>query len=248
MSLLRQRKQIEQAVAGLLPLEDERKLRAHLADCYECRTHYDQLTMQARLLAGSPGPGAGADERELARLTAAIAPKATPVRTRGWLPALAFAGACAALFLVLVGLPKLGAGDDDIVWRGAADAGAEATFELLVYAAPLDGGKLEQRANFPLDATSRIQKDQWVAFAPREASRKFGYFRAVLVPEQGAPLIVESGHSLALDPGRWRVFGVLMIRATEGRLQMAVDETAKDAKRLSMAGGLQSYGEILVEP
>ena len=249
MSLTRQRKEIEQAVAGVLPLEDEQKLRAHLAGCEECRRHYDLLTMQARMLAGGPEPAKGADDRELGRLMAALNPRPAPARSRGWLPALAFAAASAAVFLLLFGLPKAGTGEPDVVWRGAADAGAsEESFALSMFAAPLDGGKLEQKANVPLDPTARIGRDQWIAFAPHEASRKFGYFRAILVPEQGEPLILQSGHSLSLDPGRWRVYGVLAVRSTDERLKKAVLAAGPGARRLPLEDGVQAYGEILVEP
>jgi hypothetical protein len=180
---------------------------------------------------------------------AGLEPKPVPARSRGWLPALAFAAASAAVFLLLIGLPKPGTPESEVVMRGAADAGASTPgFELMMFAAPLDGGTLEQKANFPLDATAHVTRSQWVAFAPREASRKFGYFRAILVSEQGEPLILESGHSLSLDPGRWRVFGVLAVRSTDERLKKAVLAAEPGAKRLPLEGGVQAYGEIVVEP
>ena len=247
MSLWRQRKAIEHAVAGLLSAEDEAKLRSHLAGCAECRRDYDQRSMQARILAGDAGAAKGANERELARLMAAIAPPVAPARARGWLPAFAFAAASAAVFVLLFGLPD-SAPKPDLVWRGAVDAGPSTSFELLVYGASTDGGPLAQKANFPLDPTLHLRPDQWVAFAPREASRKFGFFRTVLVNEQGEPLVLESGHSVSLDPGRWRVFGIEAVRYRDQHLKQAATGLDKNLKRLPLDEGIQSYGEIIVEP
>jgi hypothetical protein len=251
MSLWRQRKQIERAIAGQLSPADEQRLRAHVAGCVECRRHYDLLATQARILSGDADGSKAANERELGRLLSAL-PGAKPARERprGWIPAAAFAGAIGLLFLVVVALPRHPADDgaDSVVWRGAADAGsAPATFELLMYAAPLDGGALEQKANFPLDALSRIRKEQWVAFAPREASHKFGAFRAVLIDANGKVVVLESGHSVSLDPGRWRVFGVEATRLGSVSLERSFGKLPADAKRLPVEEGAQSYGELLVE-
>ena len=251
MSLWRQRKQIDQALAGLLSAEDELKLRAHLSGCAECRRHYDLLSMQARILAGDPHAMKAPDERELARLLAGItpAPAPAPVRPRGWIPAIAFAVASAAVFVALFGLKveDKASPTSDVTWRGVADAGAAEGFELLMFTAPLDGGALEQKANFPLDAVARIHRDQWVAFAPRAQSRKFGAFRAVLIDERGEVLVLESGHSVSLDPGRWRVIGVEALRLSDDPLKRAA-ATGLTSNRLTLDEGIQSYGEILVEP
>jgi hypothetical protein len=72
MSLWRNRGPIARAVVGLLTLDDERKLFAHLRKCGECRRHYDVVTAIGRILAGRPQHTLASERRERARLVAAI--------------------------------------------------------------------------------------------------------------------------------------------------------------------------------
>ena len=248
MSLWRQRNAIEHAVAGQLSAEDDARLRSHLHSCGECRAHYDQLTTQARILAGAPHATKASSERELARLLGAIAPQpvAAPARRR-WLPVLAAATAAAILLVLFIvqGLSPVKP-PEEVVLRGTKAApAAPAQPAMMMFAAPRAGGPLEKRATFPDQPLARAHATEWVAFKPAEGALEF---RALVVGE-GQSTLLGSGKSVALDPGRWRVFGLFLPPGfDETRLIDLTNRAGKDWRRVPLDDVKQTFGEIVVDP
>lgn len=245
MSLWRQRRAIERAVAGQLEPQDDAKLRAHLRGCVECRRFYDQLTVHARILAGDPHATAASAERELARLMGTLAP-AVPAPARPWWPTLAVAAALAAAVLFFV-VPRAEK-KDDIVWRGTATE-RPAGFGVWLVTAPQDGGELRRDVTFPGGAAT-VHAQEWVAFSVAQSPKPVVFFRAVLVNERGQTLVLASGKSVALDPGKWRAFAVASPDATgpdEAVLSAAAKKATLEGRALELPG-YQASGVITVLP
>lgn len=254
MSVWRQRKAIEHAIAGQLNPEDEAKLREHLRGCLECRRYYDALAVQARILAGDPHSTAVASERELARLIGGLkpAPAAPAPDALAWWPRFAVAAGIAAA--VVFGLLSWNQSNrerpEQVAMRGGPPAAEDAgePFELWVVTAPQDGGALRRDLAFPADPVARIQANEWVAFA-NKAGAQVEHVRVVLVSEGGQVLVLETGESVALDPGQWRAFGVGTL--DQGPDDPALIAAALDAgvggKSLKLPGS-QVSGLILVQP
>ena len=242
MSLWRHRATIARAVAGELEAEDEAKLRAHLSTCAECRRHYDSLSVQARILAGDPHESSAGNARALARLMAALSPagpKPKPSPLRWLVPA----GVLAAAALVAVFMPR--SPDEEVAFRGSND-GTQLSF--FVVTAPRDGGELRRDVSFPGPAGT-VRADDWVAVAVNQnPDPKAAHFRGVLVNEKGEALVLASGKSVALDPGRWRVFGVaLAAPPDDAALAAAARAAGFEGKQLALPGLLAS-GVLTVLP
>lgn len=242
MSLWRHRAQIERAVAGQLDPADEQKLRAHLATCADCRRHYDALSVQARILAGDPHESQSGNARELARLLGALnpAPKPAPSPLRWLVPA----GVLALAALAVVFVPR---GGEEVTFRGAPDA---KQLSIFVVTAPKDGGELKRDISFP-GPTGHVRADEWVAVAVNQnPDAALTHFRGVLVSEKADVLVLASGKSVALDPGKWRVFGVALPSAVDdAALAKAARAAGFSATTLTLpAAGLQASGVITVLP
>ncbi len=243
MSLWRHRTQIERAVAGELTGADEARLREHLAGCLDCRRYYDTLSMQARILAGDPH--AGDAERELARLLQALEPEkhtaATPSPFRLFVPA----GILAAL-IALAAAALGGVEDERVDLRGGTANDARLTFFLVT--APRDGGPLKRDLSFP-GPQGDVRADEWVAFAVNQnPDPKAAHFRGVLVNAKGETLVLASGKSVALDPGPWRVFGVVSPRPPDDAALAAAARTAGLTATTLPGAGLQATGVFTVIP
>lgn len=242
MSLWRHRATIARAVAGELGADDEAKLRAHLATCPDCRRHYDTLSVQARILAGDPHESSAGNARELARLMAALspqAPKPKPSPLRWLVPA----GVLGAAALVAVFVPR--GQEEEVVFRGSNDG---RQLSIFVVTAPRDGGELKRDVSFPGPAGT-VRADDWVALAVNQnPDPKAAHFRGVLVNEKGETLVLGSGKSVALDPGRWRVFGVAWVGPPDdAALAAAARAAGFEGKQLALPG-LQASGVLTVLP
>jgi hypothetical protein len=246
MSLWRQRQAIARAVAGELGPEDEAKLRVHLGGCNECRRYYDALSVQARILAGDPHASAVQSEREMARLMAALNPAAAvpAVEAPSWWPRFAMAAGVAAAVLFGFFSWQQAAVEpvDQIAWRGDSTADAGPLFELWVVTAPRDGGELRRDIAFPSDAQGRVGTNAWVAFAKKGSVE---LSRVVLVNEKGETLVLKPGQSVALDPGKWRAFGVAS-ELDDQALSAAAREAGVEGRSLKLPGP-QVTGALIVE-
>lgn len=244
MSVWRQREKIEQAVAGLLSAADEARLRAHLEGCAECRREYDRLSMQARILAGDPHGTKSSAARELQRLMGVLEPATAPapVPRPRWVWGLA---AVAAALLLVVGL-RTRAPAEEISLRGGPSPTTAVRVDVVLYAAPTDGGAIDSRATFPAQRSTRVRPDEWVAFQPSGAPAAF--FRAVLLGETGQTIILERGKSVALDPGRWRLFAVTGHSYDDRALQQAAQHAPVGWEGLPLPDATQTLGEVVVAP
>ena len=249
MSLWRQRSAIERAVAGQLGTGDEAKLRAHLRGCNECRRYYDEVSVQARILAGDPHSTAAASQRELARLMGALNPAEAPAAAPLWWPRFALAAGvmAAVVFGVISWRGSIAvAPSDQIALRGGGPEAA-ARFELWVVTAPQDGGELRRDVAFPSDQTARLHTTEWVAFAKKGLVDRF---RVVLVNETGDTLVLDSGRSVALDAGKWKAFAVATADVDDQTLTAAAKEAGVEAKSLKLPNhpGEQVSGVLIVQP
>jgi len=247
MSLWRQRSAIERAIAGGLNAADEAKLRVHLAGCSDCRRHYDNLSMQQRILAGDPHGSPAQAERELARLMGALNPAPQQQDVPSWWPRFAMAAgvvAAVAFGFVCFRRPRP---TEEIQLRGDGP-GKPLALGLWLVAAPQDGGDLHSDTVFPSDASGLVRSTDWVAFKKKGASR-LPFFRVVLVSEKGEAMVLEAGKSAALDPGRWRVFGVTDAQPLADEvLTAAAREAGVDGSVLKVTAAEQVTGLVVVEP
>ena len=247
MSLWRHRTQIERAVAGELSGADEARLREHLAGCTDCRRHYDTLTMQARILAGDPHADHAASARELARLLHALDPKAaepTPSPFRLLIPAGILAALLALAGSSFVSQPQ----EDRVEFRGGGSSANDARLTFFLVTAPRDGGPLKRDLSFP-GPTGDVRADEWVAFAVNQnPDPKAPHFRSVLVNAKGETLVLASGKSVALDPGKWRVFGVVSSQPPDDQALEAAARTAGLTGTTLSGAGLQATGVFTVTP
>ncbi len=243
MSLWRQRGTIERAIAGGLNAADEAKLRSHLAGCFDCRRHYDDLSMQQRILAGDPHSSPAQAERELARLMETLAPKKAD-DVPAWWPRFAMAVSVAAA--LVFGFVSWRAPTEQIQLRGAGDG--VAGLGLWLVSAPRDGGDLRSDIVFPSDSIGRVASTDWVAFK-KKGGAKLPFFRAVLVSEKGDAMVLEIGKSVALDAGRWRAFAVNGANpVSDEALVAAAREAGVDGTALKLEIAEQVTGLVLVEP
>jgi len=140
-----QRGLIDLHFAGRVAPGGERRMRAHLVDCGDCRGHYER---HLRLAAVDPQAAVPRRERLARGLGLATAPPA-PVKTRRWFAFAATAAACAAALLVIA-LPRRS--PDSQPRAGAVTPGSQ----LLVY--ELTGGGVRQ-------AVSEVRGGSALAFA-----------------------------------------------------------------------------------
>ncbi len=242
MSLWRQRSAIARAVAGQLGAEDEARLRAHLGGCLECRRHYDALTTQARILAGDPHTTSAQSERELARLMGAVQPEKAVEAPGGWSRFAFAAGLSAAVVFGFVSW-RQSVPVDQVAWRGGSEAPETGPkLELWVVTAPQDGGELRRDIAFPTDEIGRVRPDAWVAFAKKGGGELRG---VVLLNEKGETMVLKPGQSVALEAGRWRVFGVGG-EVDRGALTAAARKAGLEGRSLDLPGP-QVSGVLLVK-
>ncbi len=248
MSVWRQQKAIERAVAGQLDPRDDEKLRRHLRGCLECRRFYDALTVQARILAGDPHSTAAAAERELARLMGTLAPANAPAPRPAW-QRFAFAAACAAVAVLgIVSWQRSSSEEplDQIAWRGVP-VDPKVQFGVWLVTAPQDGGLLRRDVSFP-GAEAAVRSTEWVAFRVAQSPGPIGFFRAVLVNEQGQTLVLQAGRSVALDPGKWRAFAVGSSSdagVDDAALAAAARAAGVAGRSLSLPGSAQQASGII---
>lgn len=264
MSLWRQKSAIGRAVAGQLSADDEAKLRGHLAGCVECRRYYDALTVQARILAGDPHSSAAGAEREMARVMAALNPKATaaPQNVPSWWPRFALAaGVAAAVVFGVVSWKEANfQRPEEVQMRGDASTHLGALFGVWVVTAGQDGGELRRDVSFPADESARVHSTDWIAFTPKGVA-KVQFFRVVLLNEKGETIVLEAGKSVALDSGKWRAFAVGLTAPDLDTAEFSEEETLANAAREAGVNGrslklthrsahpmFQTSGAIFVQP
>jgi hypothetical protein len=76
---------------GELPGDDQARVRAHVADCSECRASYNALTRTLHLASTlqAPDPGPDFESRVWARVAPGVQPSRRPPATLWWLGAMA---------------------------------------------------------------------------------------------------------------------------------------------------------------
>jgi hypothetical protein len=179
VSLLWRRRSIERAVAGLLPVADERRLREHLGRCPGCQSHYDRLSLAARALAGDASvPSSSAASRQRARLVLALTGATGGPVARSRRRVLAI-GAPAVAAVGLAGLwlalrPPI-TQPDAVTWRGPVESqAATVRASLLVFASPK--GAAERRvhmvAEFPGSVEGTVSADEYVQFTYRHGMER----------------------------------------------------------------------------
>jgi len=124
MSLWRWKGRIMRAVAGELSVDEEQRLRGHLAGCPACRGFYDELAATSEALAPPDGGGsrrAALREEQRLRLALAPHPAGRPKPRVAW--GLWAIPAAAAVLVVMKVFPRPASEPPDhppgVAWRGA---------------------------------------------------------------------------------------------------------------------------------
>jgi hypothetical protein len=134
VTLWLQRSRLLRCAAGQLEMDEERRLRRHLARCRSCRRYYDRVSLAAEAL-GSPAPR----RRERARLLDALdhPPGAQVAPRRRWprwlAPALVVPAAAALLFLRLSPAPDPSR-QGGVTMRGGGSVDSSPGVRLLLHA------------------------------------------------------------------------------------------------------------------
>ena len=193
--------------AGRVTLAEERAMRAHCAECCECRAFYERHLLLAEL-----DPAALTAQERLGRGLGLARPKRLPALLGG---ALALAAACAAFWLA----PSQ-AREPAFVARGGAP---ERTARLDVYVMSADGSSQP--------APARIERNAELAFA-YASPEAHGYLLVFGVDEHGH---VFWYHPAWSDPARNP--SALAIANTPGTVELpeAVAESL-DGTRLELIG------------
>jgi hypothetical protein len=142
----RERGLIDRHFAGRVAPHGERRMRAHLVDCGDCRGHYER---HLRLAAVDPQAAVPRRER-LARGLGLAAASSGPVTTRRWFAFAATAAAACTVALLVIGLPRTSS--DSQPRAGGVTPGSQ----LLVY--ELTAGGVRQ-------AVSELRAGSALAFA-----------------------------------------------------------------------------------
>ncbi|MFH1811813.1 MAG: zf-HC2 domain-containing protein [Pseudomonadota bacterium] len=243
------RRRIDAYFAGELDAGGLRELRAHVADCDECRRVYDERAGQERAVLGEGAERLSA-HRVLQAVLADPAVQARPREQRRWWAAfvLAPAAALAAALVFTIAIPDRDSGlvarggDAAVVEQGFGVAAVDPNTGLVVDARRPEGVPLDQRLRFSARCNDP-SRNRLFLFGVDDALQPFWYYP---LPDEGQSISL----SVAAAPQALPYETELGRRHHAGRLRLVALFSAQPIRLDAIEGLLaaaRARGEDLAQ-